>query len=234
MRIRGVRSRGLAAPAVPRDPAVPARPREIAFFKRFLRDFMALYKFNKVVMEVNASMRLDRHPEMNAGWIDFAQGPVSTRSATIRSGPRQTYQNSAHHDTADGEILEKDEVADLVRYADGQHIEVIPEIPTFTHSYYLLTRHKELGAIAGRRVAGHLRPHQAGGLQAGVRRPGRVHRGDEAEDGAHRPRRDVLSGGTLPALPDARTRPSCMPTTSQDSRLPGGQRESGPRSMATT
>ena len=120
----------------------------IAFFKRFLRDFMALYKFNKVVMEVNASMRLDRHPEFNAGWIDFAKDLYHTQRY-YPLGPRGTDQNSAHHDTADGEILEKDEVADLVRYAAGQHIEVIPEIPTFTHSYYLLTRHKELGAIPG-------------------------------------------------------------------------------------
>ena len=72
-----------------------------------------------------------------------------TRSATLPLGLHGTDQNSAHHDTADGEILEKDEVADLVRYAGAQHIEVIPEIPTFTHSYYLLTRHKELGAIRG-------------------------------------------------------------------------------------
>ena len=120
----------------------------IAFFKRFLRDFMALYKFNKVVMEVNASMRLDRHPELNAGWIDFAKDLYYTQRYNPR-GPRGTDQNSAHHDTADGEILEKDEVADLVSYANAQHIEVIPEIPTFTHSYYLLTRHKDLGAITG-------------------------------------------------------------------------------------
>ena len=120
----------------------------IAFFKRFLRDFMALYKFNKVIMEVNASMRLDRHPELNAGWIDFAKDLYYTQRYSPL-GEHGTDQNSAHHDTADGEILEKDEVADLVRYANAQHIEVIPEIPTFTHSYYLLTRHKDLGAISG-------------------------------------------------------------------------------------
>jgi hexosaminidase len=120
----------------------------IAFFKRFLRDFMALYKFNKVILEVNASMRLDHHPEVNAGWIDFAKDLYYTQRY-YPQGPRQTYQNSAHHDTADGEILEKDEVADLVRYASSQHIEVIPEIPTYTHSYYLLTRHKQFGAITG-------------------------------------------------------------------------------------
>jgi hexosaminidase len=120
----------------------------IAFFKRFLRDFMALYKFNKVVMELNASMRLDRHPEINAGWIDFAKDLYYTQRYSP-PGPRDTSQNSTHHDTADGEILEKDEVADLVRYARAQHIEVIPEIPSFTHSYYLLSRHKQFGAITG-------------------------------------------------------------------------------------
>ena len=120
----------------------------IAFFRRFLRDFMALYKFNKVIMEVNGSMRLDRHPEVNAGWIDFAKNLFYTRRYYPR-GANQTYQNSAHHDTADGEILEKDEVAALVRYAGEQHIEVIPEIPSLTHAYYLLTRHPELAAVEG-------------------------------------------------------------------------------------
>ena len=118
----------------------------IAFFRRFLRDFMALYKFNKVIMEVNGSMRLDGHPEVNAGWLDFAKDLFYTRRYYPR-GPNQTSQNSAHHDTADGEILEKDEVAELVRYANEQHIEVIPEIPSLTHSYYLLTRHRDLAAV---------------------------------------------------------------------------------------
>jgi hypothetical protein len=93
-------------------------------------------------------LRLDRHPELNAGWIDFARDLYFTQRY-YPMGPRSTEQNSAHHDTADGEILEKDEVADLVRYANSQHIEAIPEVPTFTHAYYLLTRHKDLGAIEG-------------------------------------------------------------------------------------
>jgi hypothetical protein len=120
----------------------------IAFFKRFLRDFMALYKFNKVIVEVNASMRFDRHPELNAGWINFAKDLYYTQRYNPR-GPNGSSQNSAHHDAADGEILEKDEVRDLVDYARSLHIEVIPEIPTLTHSYYFLTRHKEFGAIRG-------------------------------------------------------------------------------------
>src|SRR5262249_41351443 len=45
----------------------------IPFFKRFVRDFMALYKFNTLIMEMNASMRFERHPELNTGWEKFAR-----------------------------------------------------------------------------------------------------------------------------------------------------------------
>ena len=118
----------------------------LAFFKRFLRDFMALYKFNTLVLEVNAGMRLDRHPEVNAGWIEFANDMNYSRRDRPK-GPGNQFQDSAHHDTADGRVLEKDEVADLVRYSRQHQIEVIPEIPSLTHSYYLLSRHRELAEI---------------------------------------------------------------------------------------
>jgi hypothetical protein len=57
--------------------------------------------------------------------------------------------DSTHHDTGDGGILEQDEVAELVRWARKYHIEVIPEIPALSHSYYLLTRHPELAEVPG-------------------------------------------------------------------------------------
>ncbi|HLP72359.1 MAG TPA: family 20 glycosylhydrolase, partial [Bacteroidales bacterium] len=40
--------------------------------------------------------------------------------------------------------LEKEEVADLVSYIRKFNIEVIPELPSLTHAYYLLWGHKEL------------------------------------------------------------------------------------------
>jgi hexosaminidase len=120
----------------------------IAFFKRFVRDFMALYKFNKLLLELNAAMRLDRHPELNAGWLELGRDLNYTRRERS-PGPGRQFQDSANADTADSEVLEKSEVADLVRYAAEYYIEVIPEIPTLTHSYYLLARHRELAEIAG-------------------------------------------------------------------------------------
>ncbi len=45
----------------------------IPFFKRFVRDTLALYKYNTLIVEMNASMRLERHPELNGGWVRFAR-----------------------------------------------------------------------------------------------------------------------------------------------------------------
>jgi hypothetical protein len=59
-------------------------------------------------------------------------------------GVHREYQNSSHQDNADGGILEKAEVADLVSYMRQFNIEVIPELPSLTHSYYLLWGHREL------------------------------------------------------------------------------------------
>jgi hypothetical protein len=115
----------------------------VSFFKRFVRDFVAFYKFNKIILELNASMRLDWHPELNVGAVEFANHLKYSRLGRP-PGPHKEYQNSSHQDNADGMILEKDEVADLVKYIRSYNIEVIPELPSLTHSYYLLAGHKDL------------------------------------------------------------------------------------------
>ncbi len=117
-------------------------PENISFFKRFLRDFMALYKFNKVIIEVNC-MRLNRHPEVNAGWIEFSKYMKYTRTTELMGNHGQN-KNSGHQDAGDGFILEQDDVKGIVDFATENYIEVIPEIPSISHGYYLLTRHHEL------------------------------------------------------------------------------------------
>jgi hypothetical protein len=121
----------------------------IPFFKRFIRDFVALYKFNTLMMEMNASMRLDSHPELNSGSLELARDTNYSRRNYPPGGPHELVQNSSHHDTADGGFLEKEEVADLARWVRQNHIELVPELPSFTHSYYLLTGHKELSEVPG-------------------------------------------------------------------------------------
>jgi hypothetical protein len=115
----------------------------IAFFKRFIKDFVVLYKYNKIILELNANMRLDKHPELNVGAVKFARHLKNSR-LDRPPGVHNEYQNSSHQDNADGQILEKEEVADLVSYMRKFGIEVIPELPSLTHAYYLLAGHEEL------------------------------------------------------------------------------------------
>jgi hypothetical protein len=122
-------------------------PDNIAFFKRFLRDFMALYKYNKVIIELNC-MRLDRHPEVNAGWIEFSKELKYSRSNSTQ-GIHGEEKNSSHYDAGDGYIIEKNDVREMVAFANQNFIEVIPEIPSLTHGYWLLTRHPELAEYPG-------------------------------------------------------------------------------------
>ncbi|MGH7867420.1 MAG: glycoside hydrolase family 20 zincin-like fold domain-containing protein, partial [Candidatus Dormibacteraceae bacterium] len=121
----------------------------IPYFKRFVRDFAALYKFNTLMVEMNACMRLDRHPELNKGWIDFARDTNWSRG-NYPPGPwHGREQNSSHQDCGDGSFIEKSEVAALVRWSEQHYLEFVPEIPSLTHSFYLLARHKDLSEVPG-------------------------------------------------------------------------------------
>ncbi|HEX5412742.1 MAG TPA: beta-N-acetylhexosaminidase [Terriglobia bacterium] len=124
---------------------LPGR-RHIAYFKRFVRDVMAPSKLNRLIVEMDAGMQFDRHPELNAGWIDFTKDMKYTRRGRS-TGPHEQFQDSGNMVFTDGGVLEKPEVAELVEYARQHHVDVIPEISTLTHSYYLLTRHRELAEI---------------------------------------------------------------------------------------
>ncbi len=117
-------------------------PEQVSFFNRFLRDFMALYKYNKVIIEVNC-MRLNRHPELSAGWLDFTKYMKYTRSTELQ-GIHGQVRNAVHQDAGDGFIVEQDYVKSMVDFANANFIEVIPELPSLSHSYYLLTRHPEI------------------------------------------------------------------------------------------
>ncbi len=114
----------------------------IVFFKRFIKDFAAYYKFNKIILELNANMRLERHPELNIGAVQFARY-LNLSRLDRPPGIHMEFQNSSHQDNGDGGILEKEEVADLVNYMRKYNIEVIPELPSLTHSYYLLSGNEE-------------------------------------------------------------------------------------------
>ncbi len=118
-------------------------PDHLEFFSRFISNFMALYKYNKLILEMDAVMRLNRHPELNAGWRVMDQNLRDTRRTDVW-GPHGEIHDSPNHTCGDGQVLEQYQVKNIVQEAKRNHIEVIPEIPSLSHSYYLLTRHKNL------------------------------------------------------------------------------------------
>lgn len=124
---------------------LPGR-RHMPYFKRFIREVMAPCKLNKLIVEMDAGMQFDRHPELNAGWIDFTKDMKYTRRERS-AGPHEQFQDSGNMVFTEGDVLEKEEVAEFVQYARQHYVDVIPEISTLTHSYYLLTRHRELAEI---------------------------------------------------------------------------------------
>ncbi len=121
----------------------------IPMFKRFVRDVAAQYKFNTVIVEMNACMRFDMHPELNEGWVEFTRDTNYSRRNYPPDPLHGREQNSSHQDCGDGGFLEKDEVADLIDWCRQHRIEVIPAIPSLTHAFYLLTKHKDLSEVPG-------------------------------------------------------------------------------------
>lgn len=124
-------------------------PENLAFFGRFIRDFAAFYKFNAIMVEMNACMRLDRHPELNTGWLEFTRDTDYSRRNYPPGSYHNREQNSSHQDCGDGAFVEKSDIRALVQTAKNNHIQFVPVIQSLTHSFYLLTKHKELSEVPG-------------------------------------------------------------------------------------
>ncbi len=105
------------------------------FMDRLFRYVLIPMRFNTLFVEITGSMRYDSHPEITAGWekaiINHRQG----------KGPRPP------HVHADGETLEKEEVARFVESARVLGLEIIPEVQTLGHVQYITVAHPELAEI---------------------------------------------------------------------------------------
>ncbi|MDE3178052.1 MAG: family 20 glycosylhydrolase [Acidobacteriota bacterium] len=124
-------------------------PANLPFFKRFLSGFAARYKFNTIMMEMNACMRLDSHPELNTGWVEFTRDANYSRRNYPPGALHERGQNSSHQDCGDGLLIEKEDVASLASLAEQNYIEIVPVIQSLTHCYYLLSKHKDLSEVPG-------------------------------------------------------------------------------------
>ena len=125
----------------------------IPLFKRYLRDFLLRYKFNGMILEVGAGMRFERRPEVSTAWARmnkelYALGDlVWSQNESPPLGPEKRFQDTTHRGVGLGSYLEKEEMRDLVRYARRLGLEVMPEIQSLAHAYYIAYAHRETAEI---------------------------------------------------------------------------------------
>ena len=121
-------------------------PSEAGFrdFKRII-DLAAQCKFNFVMLELGGALEYKSHPEINAGWIEYTAFMREYPGKTLDLQTRFPWRrNSIHSENGGGRVLTQAQFMELVEYCRDRCLEVIPEMPSLSHSDYLLTRHPEL------------------------------------------------------------------------------------------
>ena len=109
----------------------------IDFVKKFIRYVLLPYGYNHVIIEFNGAMRFDRHPEISEKWIESEQRYREGKGARVM-----------HADIgAEGTIIEKAQVREILDVFEGFGIEVIPEIQTLAHIEYITNAYPEFAEL---------------------------------------------------------------------------------------
>lgn len=114
-------------------------------FKQMI-DMLVQYKYNTLMIEVGGAMEYKRHPLINEKWIEFCnEVSVSPEAAqNIQNKMYPWMKDSIHFDNGNGSYISQDEMRDLINYCREREIEVYPEVPSLSHSDYILRAYPEL------------------------------------------------------------------------------------------
>ncbi|MCX6620561.1 MAG: family 20 glycosylhydrolase [Acidobacteria bacterium] len=125
----------------------------LPYAKRYLRDFLLRYKFNGMFLEVGGGMQLDSHPEINTGWRRmvaewYSHGEtVPNYNEGVPLGAANRFANSLHRSVGGGRWISKDAVRDFAALAEKYGLEIVPEIQSLSHVYYIAATHREVAEI---------------------------------------------------------------------------------------
>ncbi len=106
----------------------------IGFAKRLFRYVLLPLGYNTLFIEFCGGMRFDKHPEISEKWLE--------KSALAKAGlqPPDPHEYMG----AEGELLEKATVAELIEYAKSYGFEIIPEVQSLGHVQYITYAHPEI------------------------------------------------------------------------------------------
>lgn len=117
----------------------------IPVFKAMI-DFLAEYRYNSVILEIGGAMEYKRRPVINEKWVIFCDEVYAdpTRADVIQHKTYPWTKDSIHCENGDGGVLTQDECRELAAYCASRGIEVIPEVPTLSHSDYICLAYPEI------------------------------------------------------------------------------------------
>ena len=113
---------------------------------REMVDMLVEYKYNAIMIEIGGAMEYKRHPEINEKWVEFCeevhQSPYE--AARIQQFTHPWPKNSIHADNGAGSFITQEEMRTLIAYCRERGLEVIPEVPTLSHSDYIVMAHPDI------------------------------------------------------------------------------------------
>ena len=117
----------------------------LEYYLRLL-EFLARYRYNTLYLETAGGMELEKHPEINRAWEQFAQELMAHPRAQkgLQESQWFDWKDDPHVELASGSWLTKDEVRQIVNKARELGIEIVPEVQALAHCYYLTTAHPEI------------------------------------------------------------------------------------------
>jgi Glycosyl hydrolase family 20, domain 2/Glycosyl hydrolase family 20, catalytic domain len=123
---------------------------QLGFARRTMRDLLLRFKFNGIVLEVGGGMRLESHPEINVGWRRtvaewYAHGETMDKLGEgIPLGTARRFAASLHVGVGGGAYVEKDDVRKLADLAEQSGLEIVPEVQSLSHTYYIASARRDV------------------------------------------------------------------------------------------
>ena len=110
-------------------------------------DMIVEYKYNAMIIEVGGAMKYKRRPEINRKWVEFCtevhKSPYEAERIQKNTYPAWQ-KNSIHADNGAGSYITQEEMRSLISYCRERELTVIPEVPTLSHSDYIVMTYPEL------------------------------------------------------------------------------------------
>ena len=113
------------------------------FYK--LIDSIVHLGYNSILLEICGGMEFKKHPEVNEGWIKYCSS-MNVLNEKMNYAQRAYYRvkNSIHTCNAGGGVYSQEEMKEIINYCRERFIEIVPEVPSLSHSEYFLVSHPEL------------------------------------------------------------------------------------------